>query len=285
MHSIRFALANAQKSLASIAQTPRLDAELLLMHCLKKPKAFLYHHDHLLLSKKQSAMFQRCLDRRLQGEPIAYIRHTIEFFSLSLKVTTDTLIPRPDTEILVEWVLNQFSENDRTITIADLGTGCGAIALAIANQRPNWTITATECCPRALLVAKENAKNLSIRNITFNLNSNKTHWCSNVLDGSFSAIIANPPYIDPNDSALSPAVARYEPKHALFADDQGLSDLKKIIIEAYPYLKPSGLLALEHGYQQAQPIRNFMHTKKYNSIKTYKDLANHDRLTVGTKYV
>jgi release factor glutamine methyltransferase len=285
MHSIRHALANARQLLTSASHTPQLDAELLLLHCLKKPKPFLYHHDQLSLTQTQRNTFEQLLNRRIRGEPIAYIRGTTEFFSLQLHLTGDTLIPRPETEALVDWTLNQFSKEDTSVTIAELGTGSGAIALAIAKNRPKWKIFATESSKNALQVAQQNAKHLSIHNIAFHLNTNKMHWCSTVLNTSFSAIIANPPYIDAYDTDISSSVIRYEPADALFSMDQGLADLKKIISEAYPYLKQHGFLVLEHGYQQAKAVQDWMHKHQYTHIKTYKDLAMHDRMTIGQKYV
>jgi release factor glutamine methyltransferase len=285
MESIRSVLVNARNALTKISQTPRLDAELLLMHCLQKPQDFLYHHDHILLTKTQLAQFQSYLKRRLQGEPIAYIRGFKEFFSLHLKVTHDTLIPRPDTELLVEWALNQCPNPETVLNVADLGTGSGAIALALASQRPKWNIIATEFSKKALQVAKQNAKNLSIKNITFHLSQRRQSWCDELPNIPFSIIISNPPYISANDAALCPFVARHEPLHALLADDDGLSDLKKIINKAKKFLMPGGYLALEHGYLQANAIRTLMLQQGYEQIKTHRDLSNHDRLTIGIKHV
>lgn len=285
MECIRSALIKAQQTLTKISPTPRLDAELLLAHCLNKARDFLYHHDHVLLTETQSLRFQSCLERRLQGEPIAYIRGFKEFFSLNLKVTHDTLIPRPDTERLVEWALNQFPDPETVLNVADLGTGSGAIALALASQRPKWKIIATEYSKPALAVAKKNAKNLSINNIIFYHSPTRESWCAGLSNIPYSIIISNPPYISPGDSALCPSVARHEPLNALLADDNGLSDLKKIIIEAKAFLKPGGFLALEHGYLQADPVQTFMHQQSYVQIKTYRDLSQHDRLTIGIKHV
>jgi len=285
MECIRSALIKAQQTLTKISPTPRLDAELLLAHCLNKPRDFLYHHDHVLLTETQSLRFQSYLERRLQGEPIAYIRGFKEFFSLNLKVTHDTLIPRPDTERLVEWALNQFPDPETVLNVADLGTGSGAIALALASQRPKWKIIATECSKNALVVAKQNAKNLSINNITFHLSPTRESWCAGLPNIPYSIIISNPPYISSGDSALCPSVVRHEPLNALLAADNGLSDLKKIINEAKAFLKPGGFLTLEHGYLQADAIQTFMHQQGYVQIKTYRDLSNYDRLTIGIKHV
>lgn len=284
MERIRSVLVKAQQNLTKISQTPRLDAELLLAHCLQKPRDFLYHHDHLTLTETQSTLFQSYLERRLQGEPIAYLRGFKEFFSLSLNVTHDTLIPRPETELLVEWALDQCSDPNSILNVADLGTGSGAIALALAKQRPKWKIIATECSEKALTVAKQNAENLSLKNVTFQLTTPDS-WCSDLPNIPFSLIISNPPYISADDSSLCPFVARYEPLNALLAEDNGLSDLKKIISEAKLFLKPGGFLGLEHGYSQANAVKKFMRQDNYKKIKTYCDLSNHDRLTIGSKDV
>jgi release factor glutamine methyltransferase len=285
MVSIQIALKEAQRELTHLSATPRLEAEILLSHCLKKPRDFLYHHDHNHLTEHQKAIFQKYVQRRLKGEPIAYITGFKEFWSHPFKVTPNTLIPRPETETLIDWALHHLSSHE-ALTIADLGTGCGAIAVTLALERPKWRIIATDISEKALTIAKYNAKQLGANSISFHLNRYPQNWCQCLPQNFlYSAIIANPPYIDPTDTALQPSVSAYEPSFALFADDHGLSALKTIIIEAKNYLDPHGFLALEHGYLQAKAVKQYMRDHGYQCIKTYRDLLNHDRLTVGKKHV
>jgi len=277
--SIRELLKEIQAQLNPVSDTPKLDAELLLMHSLQKSRTYLYTYSKTILTDKQSSILERILHRRLQGEPIAYILGYKEFWSLPIEITHDTLIPRPETEHLVEWALHHLSKKEK-LDVADLGTGSGAIALALAKERPNWKITATEKSIKAIIVAQHNAKQKKKKNIGFYLNQGD-HWCDGLPHSHYAAIISNPPYIAENDKILADFVLQYEPHSALIAKQQGLAELIKIIIEATHYLLPGGWLILEHGYNQANSVQDLMQHENYQAIQTHRDLAGHQRFTVG----
>jgi len=257
----------------------RLDTELLLAHVLNKPRSYLYAHPETKLSAKQQKKFTELLTRRKNGEPIAYILGHKEFYSLILAVNQHVLIPRPETELLVDLILNKFPATTN-INLADLGTGSGAIAIAIAKHRPNWQIFAIDKSRNALKVAKNNAQNLNIKNIQF-LHED---WCCRgdrqvALNRQVTRpniIVSNPPYIAERD--LQPS---FEPNMALAGGIDGLRHIKTIIKQAKNTLKPNGLLFLEHSFDQAKQIQNLMAKHKYTKITTHKDLADHDRVTVG----
>ncbi|HLB57652.1 MAG TPA: peptide chain release factor N(5)-glutamine methyltransferase, partial [Gammaproteobacteria bacterium] len=202
-----------------------LDREILLSHVLKVTRSYLYAHPTPLLTKEEEKDFLTLLERAKKGEPIAYLIGHREFWSLDLIVTPDTLIPRPETELLVELILK--NKRDEKKIIADLGTGNGAIALAIASERPDWMIYATDINKKALQVAEQNAARLQIKNIQFCAGS----WCAALPPIQFDAIVSNPPYIAEDDPNVDPAVLNYEPRQALIAGKQGLEDLEKIILK------------------------------------------------------
>lgn len=255
---------------------PRLEAELLLAWVLNKPRSYLYAHPEQTLTPDQQAYLQTLVKRRQQGEPIAYICQQKEFWSLPLWITPATLIPRPETEHLVEWVLATLPA-DLPLTIADLGTGSGAIALALAKERKTWQIVATDQSAAALQVAKINADNLGITHVAFYLGN----WCQALPQQKYAAIVSNPPYIAAEDMHLNQGDLRFEPKSALVAEEEGLKDLKTIIHQAIDYLHPSGWLALEHGYAQGNAVRDLLYQMNFLQIKTYPDFAGQDRFTVG----
>jgi release factor glutamine methyltransferase len=246
-----------------------LDTELLLAHVLNKPRSYLYAHPETKLSTQQQQKFTKLLNRRKNGEPIAYILGHKEFYSLDLKINKHVLIPRPETELLVDLILDKFSAISN-INLVDFGTGSGAIALAIAKHRPNWQIIATDKSRNALKVAQNNAQNLNIKNIKFF----QGDWCQNI--NNMDIIVSNPPYIAKRDLQST-----FEPKMALSAGQDGLQHIKTIIKQAKNILKSNGLLFLEHGFDQAQQIQTLMLKRGYTNITTHQDLANHDRVTMG----
>lgn len=256
----------------------RLDVEVLLAFVLKVPRSFLYAHPEKYLSDDEFILFEKCLARRKQGEPIAYITGHQEFWSLDFVVTPDTLIPRPETELLVESVLKNILGDKKLI--ADLGTGSGAIALAIASEKPNWEIHATDQNKNALNIAKQNAENLKIKNVFFH----QGNWCSalpkNIL---FDAIVSNPPYVAFDEKHLMNIETQYEPKEALFADQNGLAALFNIIQHAKDHLVSTGTLFLEHGLNQSSFIQAFLKEHDYQNIQTINDLAGLPRVTFGCK--
>jgi release factor glutamine methyltransferase len=258
------------------SSTPQLDAQILLAHCLKKPISYLLTWPEKNILPEQGEHFLLLLTRRGQGEPIAHLVGHRAFWSLDLKITKDTLIPRPETELLITLILKSISEK-KTISLVDLGTGSGAIALSLAQERPHWQITATEKSAAALLVAQENARLTQIDHIVF-LHAN---WCKPFKKNQFDIIVSNPPYIAPNDPHLINGDVRFEPRGALIADDDGLKDLKQIITQATHCLKPGGQLFLEHGFEQGPVVRDLLANAGFMEIKTHKDLAGLDRVSAG----
>jgi release factor glutamine methyltransferase len=222
------------------------------------------------------ADFASLLNRRLLGEPMAYILGYREFYGLKLKTTPSTLIPRPDTETLVEAALAKISPLTAE-RILDLGTGTGAIALAIASSRTETQVTAVDASQAALNIAIENADNLNISNIHFMLSD----WFAALEHEKFDVIVSNPPYIEKNDAHLTQGDLRFEPMSALASGEDGLDDIRKIIDDCLIYLKPQGWLMLEHGYQQALQVADLMAKIGLTHIETIKDLGSNDRVTIG----
>lgn len=252
----------------------KLDIELLLQFVLAKPRSYLYSEPQQLLMQTQWQHLHNLLLRRQQGEPIAYLIGTKEFWSLELFVTPDTLIPRPETELLVELCLQKLP--NKPLYLADLGTGSGAIALALAKERPLWQILATDKSPAALQVATINAQRLGITNVSFLISD----WCQHLpQDKKFNAIVSNPPYIALGDQHLLDL--QYEPQLALIADDAGMAALNCIVQQAVKHLLPGGMLLLEHGYNQAVAVQEHMQQNGYQHIESTADLAGNMRVTSG----
>lgn len=258
------------------AQEARLETQILLETALQCTRAWLISHAEEIITDTQHSAFNQLLGRRLNGEPLAYILGEREFFGLRLKVTPATLIPRPDTEILVESALEKLNSN-HTRQVLDLGTGSGAIALAIAKNRPAAAVTAIDASLAALTVAKQNADELKIDNVTF-LHS---HWYEKLDVRQFDLIVSNPPYIAADDLHLTQGDLRAEPLSALASGDDGLDDIRHIISHSLLYLKPQGWLMLEHGYDQAHAVQNLLAEAGFTEIATIKDLAANDRVTLG----
>jgi release factor glutamine methyltransferase len=275
MQTLQDALSQAYQLLVSI-ENPRLDTEILLAHILKKPRSYLLTWANATLTIEQTEQFQYLLKRRLQGEPIAYILQEKEFWSLNLEVTPDTLIPRPDTELLVELILEKLPKASSQ-TIADLGTGSGAIALAIAKERPNWEIIATDNYLQTLAVAQRNAKRLGLENIHFY----QGNWCEALPNGLVNAIVSNPPYIAEDDIHLNSAELSFEPQHALISGKDGLTALTCIIQQAKKYLAHDGWLLLEHGFDQSRAVQQLLAEAGYKMITSHADLNGHLRVTTG----
>jgi release factor glutamine methyltransferase len=246
--------------------TSSLDLELLLAEAINKERSFLYAHPEYKLTKEQEIIFQKLYKRRLQGEPIAYILGRKEFQSLELMINKHVLIPRPETELLVEVILDRLT--CELANVADLGTGSGAIALAIAKERPKWNVVATDISGEALQVAKDNAVRLQVKNIEFYCSD----WCRALPNRKLDAIVSNPPYIANSDLHLQTGDVRFEPKVALEAGD-GLVAIKTIIHQAKIKLKDSGFLVLEHGYDQSEQVQELLYRSSYREISPYKDLA------------
>ena len=269
-------LVKATQQLYDISATPALDASMLLGYATQTSKAFLYAWPEKSINAAEYNKFQILLARRLAREPIAYILRQKEFWSMRLVVSQDTLIPRPETELLVELLLNpMFAKSSKQIL--ELGTGCGAIALALAKERPNWRILATELCEKALTVAKYNAKAHRLLNIEY-LQSN---WFANLPDTQFDAIVANPPYIPTHEYFQRASELGFEPRDALESGSSGLEALSDIISGSPRFLVSGGYLCLEHGYQQQPQVEKLLRTKGYCQIQSHTDLAGRPRAVIA----
>ncbi|EQB8916984.1 peptide chain release factor N(5)-glutamine methyltransferase [Vibrio fluvialis] len=258
------------------SDSPSLDAAVLLCHALDKPRSYLLTWPDKVLDAPIQAMFDALLQRRITGEPVAYIIGEREFWSLPLKVSPSTLIPRPDTERLVEVALEkaQTLEGD----ILDLGTGTGAIALALASELPHRRVVGIDLRDEAQQLATDNANRLHITNVTFLQGS----WFEPLSRGTkFALIVSNPPYIEENDPHLVHGDVRFEPKTALVAADNGLADIKHISDAGRDYLQNGGWLAFEHGYDQGASVRTIMQALGYQQVVTEQDYAGNDRVTLG----
>ncbi|MDP6263962.1 MAG: peptide chain release factor N(5)-glutamine methyltransferase [Pseudomonadales bacterium] len=270
--SVRQALALAS-SLASVSESPDLDVQLLLAQVLGKGRSYLFAHPDRILPALQQSEFQRLMDRRQKGEPMAYIRGRKEFWSIELGVSPDVLIPRPESEVLVESALSLFSH--RPIEVAELGTGSGAIAIALASERPNWSILASDTSKAALLVAQANIAR--IFNGKSNIHLVLADWCQPMRQRCFDLIVSNPPYIRPSDPLLQGPPLVFEPTGALIAESDGLEDIGKIIKAARICLKPGGWLILEHGSDQSQMVYDNLTVAGYRRIESKEDLGDHNR--------
>lgn len=257
-------------------QIDRLDAEALLCHLLQRDRSYLRAWPEREVESELIAQFNTLIARRQQGEPLAYLIGWREFWSLKLKVTPATLIPRPETELLVEQGLQRIP-HDATWRIADLGTGSGAIALAIASERPACHIVATDFSQEALTIASDNAMQLGITNIEFRHGS----WCAPLRNEQYEMILSNPPYIDNSDSHLHHDGLPFEPQTALTPGDDGLSALRTIITEAKQHLTTPGWLLLEHGYDQGAAVRELLQQAGYDEVATLRDLGGQGRLSLG----
>ncbi|MCF6236736.1 MAG: peptide chain release factor N(5)-glutamine methyltransferase [Gammaproteobacteria bacterium] len=269
-------LKNAKDSLSSKHDTAAVDAEILLCHVINKNRSFIYSWPEHTLTQQQQDDYQQLIKQRLSGQPVAYLVGTRDFWSLELNVCADVLIPRPDTERLVELALEKIPVNTKW-KIVDLGTGSGAIALAIASERPNCHVYAVDCSPSALEVAKSNAKQLEINNIDF-ITGN---WLEPLFGDQFGIIVSNPPYIAEQDIHLTQGDIRFEPSSALVSGKDGLDDIRLIISSAPLLLKHGGWLLLEHGYNQGDAVRNLFIRENYTHVTTHQDLSGNDRVTLG----
>lgn len=251
-----------------------LDAQVLLAHVLEKETIYLMTWPERELSDVQQVAFESVITQRVSGVPVAHLTGLREFWSLPLKVNDSTLIPRPDTEILVETALDLCTPQS---AILDLGTGTGAIILALASELPMATCCAVDFNHDAVALARENATSLNINNVTVE----QSNWFENV-QGAFDVIVSNPPYIDENDHHLGEGDVRFEPLSALVASENGLSDIRLIADQAREYLTANGSLLIEHGFEQGAAVREIFSAFAYDNIKTVKDYGDNDRITIAT---
>lgn len=278
--TVRTTWAEAQhrliKTLSLEGNEAKFEAQLLLQNVLNVNRAWLLAHESDALQDKIKADFESLLARRLLGEPIAYILGQREFFGLNLIVSPDTLIPRPDTETLVETALDKIP-TDTPFTVLDLGTGTGAVALAIAEHRPEAQVTAIDASSGALDIAKRNANQLDLVQVDFRL----SNWFSALEGERFNLIVSNPPYIEQHDIHLTQGDLRFEPMSALASGTDGLDDIRQIVDNCLLHLHPQGWLMLEHGYNQAHLVTDLMAQSGLIDITTIKDLGANDRVTIG----
>ena len=256
--------------------SPRLDAELLLAHVLGKPRSFLRTWPEHVLEPAQLDAFEQLLARRRAGEPVAYLLGRQGFWNLELQVSPSTLIPRADTETLVEAVLAlPLPERARVL---DLGTGTGAIALALAGERPAWQVAGCDQVTAAVDLARHNAERLGIANTQF-FNSD---WFDAVdASARFDLIVTNPPYIAEDDQHLARGDVRFEPRSALVSGPDGLDDIRLIIERAPVFLARSGWLFLEHGWDQSEAVAELLSVRGFDSVRSVRDLGGHVRVTGG----
>jgi release factor glutamine methyltransferase len=269
MAEVRAIVADAADTLGE-----RLEAELLLLHVLGKPRSWLIAHADDELDDTQVNAYDALVQRRRDGEPVAYITGHRGFWTLNLEVTPATLIPRPETELLVELALARMTATAR---VADLGTGSGAIALAIARECPTASVVATDASVDALAVAMRNAARHGIGNVRFAHGS----WLAALPDERFELIVSNPPYIEADDPHLAQGDLRFEPVSALAAGADGLDDIRQIVAQARDHLEPGGSLLMEHGWNQGAAVREVLSAAGYRDVFTEQDLEQRDRVSGG----
>ncbi|CAD5107863.1 peptide chain release factor N(5)-glutamine methyltransferase [Zestomonas carbonaria] len=255
--------------------TPRLDAELLLAAALGKPRSYLRTWPEKEVEAVVAERFAAALERRRAGEPVAYILGRQGFWSLDLEVSEHTLIPRPDTELLVETTLALLPGTPAKVL--DLGTGTGAIALALASERPAWQITGVDRVTEVVALAERNRLRLGLGNADFRL----SQWFSALAGERYTAIVSNPPYIASTDRHLGEGDVRFEPASALVSGHDGLDDIRAIIHAAPQHLEAGGWLLLEHGYDQDEAVRGLLVAAGFQSVESRRDLGGHERISLG----
>lgn len=276
MLTIQKLLDTATHQLATTSESARLDAEVLLAFVLEKNRSYLRAWNDKVLDAPTVLQFETLISQRQNGVPIAYLTGTREFWSRNFFVSPDVLIPRPDTEILIEHCLEKIPTN-APFHILDLGTGSGIIAITLACERPNAKIIAVDASEGALNMAKKNAAFHHCQNVEFILSD----WFSNVPQIKFDLIVSNPPYICESDEHLTQGDVRFEPQTALIAAENGLRDICHITQNAKSYLRQGGQLTFEHGYNQAQDVQSILKDAHFENVETHRDLAGQSRITTG----
>lgn len=271
MTEVRTLLAAATRTLGE-----RVDAEALLLHVLQRPRSWLFAHADDLLDAASEAAVLALVQRRAAGEPVAYLTGRRGFWTLELEVTPATLIPRPETELLVELALQRVAPA-AAVQVADLGTGSGAIALAIASERPQAQVLATDASIEALAVARRNAQRLGVANLRFAHGD----WLAPLEGGRFALVVSNPPYIEAGDPHLAQGDLRFEPASALASGADGLDDIRRIVQGARGVLQRGGWLLLEHGWQQGAAVRALLCQAGYAQVFTAQDLEARERVSGG----
>ncbi len=256
--------------------SPRVDGEWLLAAALDKPLSYLRTWPEREVPAEVAERFAASLARRRQGEPVAYILGRQGFWSLELDVAPDTLIPRPDTELLVETALGLL-HGSAAARVLDLGTGTGAIALALASERPGWQVLGVDRVESAVALAERNRQRLDLRNVQFM----RSDWFSALANERFALIASNPPYIPSGDPHLTQGDVRFEPRSALVAGDDGLDDIRLIVDQAPRHLEAEGWLLLEHGYDQAEAVRRLLVARGFDQVRSHTDLGGNPRVSLG----
>jgi release factor glutamine methyltransferase len=258
-------------------ESPGRDVEVLLGHCLGRPRAWLYAWPEAPVEGEGLARFESLLAQRRRGVPVAYLTGRREFWTLELAVDRHTLIPRPETESLVEWAL--ALANPAQAAVLDLGTGSGAIALALASERPRWRLTAVDASEVALGVARANATRLGLQRVEFLLSD----WYRAVAGRRFHLLLANPPYVGADDPHLAQGDLRFEPRAALVAPEEGMADLARLVRGAPAHLHPGGHLLLEHGCEQGEQVRRLLLEAGFSEVETRLDMAGRERVSGGRR--
>ena len=277
--TIQSAVNWGSNQLAASSPSPKIDAEVLLCFVLAKQKTYLIAHSDDALNLLRWEAFQKLIAQRVTGVPVAYLMGKREFWDLELRVNEHTLIPRPDTETLVEQVLELYPDATEKKAL-DLGTGTGAIALALGQEKKLWQITAVDNSASALDVAKQNSISNNVHNVEFILSD----WFS-ALDQAetFDLIVSNPPYVDPQDEHLQQGDLRFEPISALVAEESGYKDYRRILEQALDFLNVGGYVIFEHGYDQGENLRKMMRSANLVDVQTKQDLGGNDRISFGRK--
>ncbi|EPJ6839737.1 peptide chain release factor N(5)-glutamine methyltransferase [Stenotrophomonas maltophilia] len=276
--TLRQVVAEASARLGGVEA--RHEAELLLLHVLDRPRSWLFAHATDPLDANDQAAFEALLARRVTGEPVAYLTGRRGFWTLDLEVDPATLIPRTETELLVELALERLPQ-DRALRLADLGTGSGAIALALASERPQAQVLATDASPGALAVAARNAERHELRNVRFAEGGHD--WYAPLQGVRFDLIASNPPYIASDDPHLAQGDLRFEPATALASGVDGLDDIRRIVDGGQAHLLPGGWLLIEHGWDQGAAIRALFDAAGFAEVQTVQDLEQRDRITLGRR--
>lgn len=281
--NIQQALQHARQTLSArdepeAGESADIDAQVLLSHVLQCNSAHLIAWPEKELDETQAASYLQLIQQRKEGFPVAHLTGQREFWSLDFSVDNSTLIPRPETETLVEFILEKFGDR-KNLKLLDLGTGTGAIAIAIASEKPAWQIFASDVSEQALKLATKNSERHHTSNTTF-IHSD---WFSNIIEHDFDIIVSNPPYIANNDPHLQTGDVRFEPQSALTAGKTGTDDIEHLCLHAKNHLQKNGWLIVEHGYNQAQLVADCFAENGYEKIAQKKDLSGHTRMTAGKR--
>lgn len=276
--NIQQALQQASQALSETSSSAHLDAQVLLTHILQCNTAHLAAWPEKKLSEEQASRYLQLVQQRKKGVPVAHLTGHREFWSLNFSVNSSTLIPRPETETLIEFILEKFNDKE-DLKLLDMGTGTGAIAISIAREKPEWKIFASDISEQALNLAVQNSENHQTSNITL-IHSD---WFNDITDHDFDIIISNPPYISDDDPHLSEGDVRFEPQSALTSGETGMDDIEHLCSRAKDHLVNNGWLIVEHGYNQKQQVADCFSENGYTDIEQKQDLSGHTRMTAGKR--